>query len=248
MNVRIATTFVALFALAPGTACAQADSTSLADTVWANPRSNVYHCRGMPDFGKTTRGQYMSEAEARRRGFRPNGVPTCAMAPGMHAITDSATAPLALHPEEGPRPPESSKTVRCLVARIHDGDTITCAGIGRVRLIGVDTPEANQEPYGTAATAALAALLPLGAEARLEYDAGRYDPNRRALAYVWYHDRLVNWTLVRYGWGVALHYPPNVRYRTAIDSAEAWARAERRGLWLVHGFACRPRDRRDRRC
>jgi micrococcal nuclease len=228
-------------------AYAHADTT-FADTVWANPRSNVYHCRGMPAFAATSRGKYMSEAEARRRGFHPNGVPTCATGLGMRGITDSASVPVVLHDEVGPPAPDSSRTAACLVTHIQDGDTITCAGVGRVRLIGVDTPEGNQEPYGTAAASALAAMLPLGAQARLEYDDNRLDPNRRTLAYVWYQGRLVNWTLVRYGWGVPLHYEPNVRYRAAIDSAETWARSERRGLWLVHGFSCLPKDRRRKTC
>ena len=36
----------------------------------------------------------------------------------------------------------------CQITRIVDGDTIHCDGIGSVRLIGVDTPDGNQPPYG----------------------------------------------------------------------------------------------------
>jgi micrococcal nuclease len=248
VNARLTLASVALASGLLGRAVHAQVDTTLADTVWVNTRSNVYHCRGMPAFAATSRGQYMSEAEARRRGLRPNGVPTCAMGARMRGITDSASAPVVLHDEQGPSMPDTAKMAACLVTRIHDGDTVTCAGVGRVRLTGVDTPEGNQEPYGTAATSGLAAMLPLGAAARLEYDDNRLDPNRRTLAYVWYQGRLVNWRLVRYGWGVPLHYEPNVRYRGAIDSAQAWARSERRGLWLVHGFDCLPKSRRDKVC
>ena len=35
------------------------------------------------------------------------------------------------------------RTVPCTVERLIDGDTIECRGAGRVRLIGMDTPEVS---------------------------------------------------------------------------------------------------------
>jgi endonuclease YncB( thermonuclease family) len=59
---------------------------------------------------------------------------------------------------EGPREPVR-ETISCELTRIVDGDTIECRRVGRVRLIGMDTPEAGQEPYGEMATEAVRALV-----------------------------------------------------------------------------------------
>lgn len=38
--------------------------------VWANVESGVYHVEGGPFYGKTRKGEWMSEAEAVKAGFR----------------------------------------------------------------------------------------------------------------------------------------------------------------------------------
>jgi endonuclease YncB( thermonuclease family) len=219
-----------------------ADATSQArDSVWVNARSGVYHCPGTEFYGRTARGEYMGEDAARTRGFRPNGGQRC------HAVsTVTEAGPNAAAELQEPRAPVN--TEECTLTRITDGDTVDCAPAGTIRLIGMDTPERGQEPYFTAATAALAAWLPLGARLQLESDTGPKDTNGRRLAYVWYEGRMINWLMVRHGWGVALRITPNVRHAMTLDAAERVARAEGRGLWRVDGFRCRPADRRSRSC
>jgi hypothetical protein len=39
--------------------------------VWVNTASGVYHCPGTRWYGKTKHGEYMTQAEAQKKGFRP---------------------------------------------------------------------------------------------------------------------------------------------------------------------------------
>lgn len=128
--------------------------------------------------------------------------------------------------------------------RVVDGDTISCRDLGSVRLIGIDSPEGNQEPFGSAASAALSSLLRVGETIQLESDVEPRDRYGRLLAYVWREGRMLNWLMLRGGWAVVLTITPNVQYVDAFVTAQHRARAERRGLWAVDGFQCLPVGRR----
>lgn len=216
------------------------------DSVWVNTRSGVYHCRGTEFYGRTTRGEYLPEAQAMAQGHRANGGRRCSAATPVQGLAglpgDTRAADLA-----APTMPPNL-TVSCAVTRISDGDTLDCAGIGPIRPIGMDAPELTQEPHGTAAKAALASLLVVGDTVHLEYDNTARDRYNRVLAYVWHRGEMVNWTMVRQGWAVALPFKETARYATQFESAERAAEREQRGLWHVQGFACRPKAHRDRVC
>lgn len=146
-------------------------------------------------------------------------------------------------------PPSPARETRsCAVTRIVDGDTIECRGVGRIRLIGIDTPELSQAPYGTKAAQTLAALIPPGTTVEVERDVEPSDRYGRALGYVWHRGAMVNWTMIRQGWALLLTYPPNVQHVDWLTDAQRRAREERRGLWAVDGFACPPAERRRGRC
>ena len=202
------------------------------DSVWVNLRSGVYHCPGTRDFGTTSRGEYLSEDVARARGFRANGGRSCSRA----AVPDSGPALPADGIEE------------CVVTRILDGDSIHCAAQGSVRLIGLDAPEQNQEPFGSEATAAARALLPAGAVVQLKTGVNPRDRYGRLLAYAWHNGVSFNWLMIRQGWAVSYPYDNRTLWLDRFADAEARARAEGLGLWGKNGFACRPADRRARRC
>jgi micrococcal nuclease len=150
-------------------------------------------------------------------------------------------------PPAWPRGP-TGETAHCVVTRIIDGDTIECRNVGRVRLIGMDTPELSQQPYGGQAKEALRVMLVGRAEVALELDVERRDSYDRLLAYVWVDSLMANWALVRQGWAVVLTYPPNVRYVDWFYAAQLESREEGAGLWNSGGFDCLPRDRRRGRC
>ena len=148
---------------------------------------------------------------------------------------------------EGPTNPVRP-TFLCTVTRVIDGDTIECEEVGRVRLIGMDTPESDQRPYGSQATQALIDLISGSGETRLELDVERRDQYERVLAYVRADGRMLNWILVRSGYAIVLTYPPNVQYVDWFTAAQQTAQQESTGLWATDGFACRPIDHRRGRC
>ncbi len=134
----------------------------------------------------------------------------------------------------------SGPVVECVVERIIDEDTIHCEPVGRIRLIGMDTPERGQKPFGPAATAALTEMTPVGGLIEVEFDVERTDRYDRILGYLWADGELVNWRLVRKGWALIATYPPNVRYTEYFLQAQQDARAGGVGLWAVDGFDCEP--------
>ena len=78
--------------------------------------------------------------------------------------------------------PARAATPGCTVSRVSDGDSFRCSDGRRVRLIGIDTPELQQRPFGPRARTALLGLVPVGATVRLERDAAPVDRYSRELA------------------------------------------------------------------
>jgi micrococcal nuclease len=152
-------------------------------------------------------------------------------------------APAGCSAQSHESPPAS-----CTISRISDGDSFRCRDGRRIRLIGIDSPEAGQQPFGGRAQAALLTLMPLGSAVRLETDLDATDQYGRTLAYVWTGSTLVNETMLRDGWAVLYTVPPNVKYVTRLQSAQNEARARGTGLWSEHGFDCLPSDFRRGRC
>jgi micrococcal nuclease len=132
----------------------------------------------------------------------------------------------------GPGPPGERTSAR--VTKHTDGDTLWLSEIGKVRLIGVDTPEVyfHAECYGHEASAFVERILPLGSEVRYRLGVEQRDRYGRALAYVWLRDgRFLNRLLVARGYAQPLTIPPNVEYEELFVRVARRAREAGRGLW-----------------
>ena len=69
---------------APASPAAKSETAAVApapgggpDKVWLNTASNVYHCPGTRYYGTTKAGAYMTEAEAKAKGGRPDHGKAC---------------------------------------------------------------------------------------------------------------------------------------------------------------------------
>jgi micrococcal nuclease len=144
--------------------------------------------------------------------------------------------------------PVAFQQASCVVSHIVDGDTFYCQDGDKVRLIGIDSPEREQHPFGDQARRALLQLIPPGTAVRLQRDVAPNDRYGRVLAYVWIDSTLVNETMVKDGWAVLYTVPPNIKYANRLGRAQKEARARRSGLWSGSGFECLPGDFRRGRC
>jgi hypothetical protein len=63
---------------APSAPAARAQASGGAGKVWANSSSKVYHCEGSKYYGKTRKGEYLTEADARAKGYHGVGGKSCA--------------------------------------------------------------------------------------------------------------------------------------------------------------------------
>jgi len=147
------------------------------------------------------------------------------------------------------------------ISKVLDGDTIMVASAGRdyrVRLIGVDTPEACHVPklerdsrrlgrdaetiiaLGRRATEFTRSLC-LGKRCRLAYDQvnshrGHRDRYGRLLAYVYVQsdgrEVFLNAEILRAGYGSAVErFPYDEAIKSEFRRLAQRARRERRGLW-----------------
>jgi micrococcal nuclease len=149
------------------------------------------------------------------------------------------------------------RRVAAHVVHVSDGDTLVARlaklrpGLKRyemVRLVGIDCPEIGQAPWGSRATARLAALV-LRRAVILELAIQSRDGYGRLLAGVYLTDgkTLVQELLVREGLCRTLVIPPNVDYVERLRAAKAEAqRAERGILARTGGLTESPADHRRR--
>ncbi len=122
----------------------------------------------------------------------------------------------------GPALPRGAR--EATVVRVVDGDTVELGGgLGKSRLIGIDTPEVygGVECYGREASAYAKAQIE---GRRIRYTLGRDDRDRhgRLLVYLWLEDgRSFNAMLVSRGYAQPLTIRPNNDYAALLHAALA---------------------------
>ena len=114
------------------------------------------------------------------------------------------------------------------VVRVSDGDTITVQATGnrefKIRLLGIDSPESAQA-HGDEATQAMTAKV-FGQLVSVHWE--KRDDYKRILGHVSIGQRWINREMVAEGW--AWHYKQYSKDQR-LETAEARAKAARRGLW-----------------
>ncbi|MBN2101488.1 MAG: thermonuclease family protein [Candidatus Aenigmarchaeota archaeon] len=121
------------------------------------------------------------------------------------------------------------KAEHAFVTGIVDGDTIILDTDERVRLLGINTPEKNQELYEEARER-LRELVE-GKNVTLETDFDQTDQYDRLLRYVFVDGIFVNELLIKEGLATLYIVPPNDRYEKELKYAETFANENRTGLW-----------------
>lgn len=121
----------------------------------------------------------------------PTPPPTTLILPGPARPAGSLGPAASPEPSVRPAVPAAvyPTTPPLQVVRVVDGDTIVVAQVGKVRMIGIDTPETVDprrptQRCGPEASALTHQLLD-GRQVRLAYEGPRLDKYGRTLAYVW---------------------------------------------------------------
>jgi micrococcal nuclease len=152
------------------------------------------------------------------------------------AVVGAMYVAAAAEEDGGSRDRGRAGSIWATVERVVDGDTVVLSeGIGKSRLIGVDTPEVHGgvECFGREASAFTKRVLD-GARVRVGRQAEPADRYGRALVDLWLEDgRFFNALLVERGFAQPLTVPPNVRYADRFVRRAREARAAGRGLWAA---------------
>ena len=115
------------------------------------------------------------------------------------------------------------------VTRVIDGDTVVMERLGKVRLIGVNTPE-KQRCFDDAATRFTRERLE---DQVVQFEVGEEPKDRykRTLAYLSREGEMHNLALLTEGYAKVLTIPPNDKYEARFEAAERDAKEADAGLW-----------------
>ncbi len=127
------------------------------------------------------------------------------------------------------------------VSRVIDGDTFVLSDSSKVRMLGVDCPEAAKftkpaEPFAEQSTALIKSLIE-NKTVKLTFDGKAFDMFGRQLAYVWLRNTkgedslFINAELLKKGFARISYYPNGKRYYALFYNLRNTARQKRLGIW-----------------
>ncbi len=126
------------------------------------------------------------------------------------------------------------------VTQVIDGDTIRVEKLGKLRYIGVDSPELRHPRKGKEAFGEEAyqfnRKLVFNRVIRIQTDVQERDRYGRLLVYVYLDKIFVNAYLVKMGYAQTMTVPPNVRYAGFFGKLQRQARKAKRGLWKLEYY------------
>jgi micrococcal nuclease len=137
--------------------------------------------------------------------------------------------------------PQQNSAASVKVTEVHDGDTFNVmlnSKKERIRLIGIDTPELGQKPWGKKAKKHLEEILDsAGWEVILEFDADERDKYGRFLCYAkTANNTFINLKMIKDGYAMLLTIPPNIKYVDELRQAQTEARELKLGIWGSEGL------------
>ncbi|MDD3998893.1 MAG: thermonuclease family protein [Candidatus Shapirobacteria bacterium] len=121
------------------------------------------------------------------------------------------------------------------VAKVIDGDTIELSDKRKVRYIGINSFEMNDERLEIKCLAEKAREanrnLVENKEIEMEKDVSDTDKYGRLLRYVWIDGILVNEELVKNGWAEVSSFPPDIKYQERFRIEQIKAKLNDLGIW-----------------
>ncbi len=122
-----------------------------------------------------------------------------------------------------------------VVNKVFDGDTILVGDRGKIRLLGIDAFEHDQNIYGTKGKDFLSMLL-LNKSVCIETDVQKNDVYGRTLGYVFTNKSFINEELLKNGYAILSDFPPNTKYIYRLKKAQMYARENMLGVWEKQSF------------
>ncbi len=119
-----------------------------------------------------------------------------------------------------------SQTNEDVVIRIIDGDTIELQNFGKVRLLGINTPEKNMLNYELGLNYLEKTIL----NKTIQLDSSNTDKYGRKLGYIFFDDVNINEELVSKGYAHTYYYDKD-KYYNSLMKAEEKARTQNLGIW-----------------
>jgi micrococcal nuclease len=140
--------------------------------------------------------------------------------------------------------------------QVLDGDTIIVESLidsckDRVRFLGIDAPESNQQEWGRKSTEFVTMRISPGDELFLETLNPPRDKYGRLLAYIFYDSNgkrhFLNEELLFNGLAEVFILNKWANYNTRLKTAEAYARENKLNIWSNNGLTMSPYEFRKKK-